>query len=364
MGSYCSLLATLFAPEHALNSRILPDSQVRDASSNEPVQEDPVQVQEDPVQAQSDEDLEIPVPAEPDESGVRSEEQRSRKGKRTLQHVSTKQERQCIVKWMETYSTEVGSPDSICAMTVRNFPSIFGQANMNANLQKASRWWKARDEILAGTESEVSFNCASHRQIGVRKKVMLKADAGRGGKREEWSTWLYPHVLNEFRCLRAAGLKFSPDVLRLVAQNTGKLSCSPAKQEFIERYTAYHLGVLSRGFQSGELDENLQENIDKTHFVVNMDNGRTLGFRGDDHIKYADVVSGGVSMTMVVKVTRGRAGKICSPFMIFQNDNCSYPIRRVPDNIPGVSYRTTSKSFMTTDCFVSRILQGAKSKLG
>ncbi|KAL3691779.1 hypothetical protein R1sor_005430 [Riccia sorocarpa] len=111
-------------------------------------------------------------------------------------------------------------------------------------------------------------------------------------------------------------------------------------------------GKVHRGFQSGILDENLQENVDETHFVINMDNGRTLGFRGDRNIKYADVVSGGVSMTMVVKVTGGRSAKICSPLMIFQNDNCSYPIRGVPDNIPGVSYRTTRKSFMTNACLL------------
>ena len=29
------------------------------------------------------------------------------------------------------------------------------------------------------------------------------------------------------------------------------------------------------------------------HFVMNMDNGKTLGFCGDQVVKYADVVSGG-----------------------------------------------------------------------
>ena len=42
------------------------------------------------------------------------------------------------------------------------------------------------------------------------------------------------------------------------------------------------------------------ENVDETHFIINMDNGKSLGFRGDDTIKYADVVSGGVRITMVV----------------------------------------------------------------
>jgi hypothetical protein len=72
-------------------------------------------------------------------------------------------------------------------------------------------------------------------------------------------------------------------------------------------------------FQLGVLDENLVENADETHFIINMDNGKTLGFRGDDDVKYADVVSGGMGMTMVVRLTGGPGSTICAPFMIFQN---------------------------------------------
>jgi hypothetical protein len=72
------------------------------------------------------------------------------------------------------------------------------------------------------------------------------------------------------------------------------LSCSPAKERQIEMNTAYHLGFLWRGFQSRVFDENLMENLDETHFTVNMDNGRTLGSRGDMVVKYADVVAGGM----------------------------------------------------------------------
>jgi hypothetical protein len=48
--------------------------------------------------------------------------------------------------------------------------------------------------------------------------------------------------------------------------------------------TTYHLGVLQRGFQSREFDENVMENLDETHLVVNLDNGHTLGFRGDTSV--------------------------------------------------------------------------------
>ena len=86
----------------------------------------------------------------------------------------------------------------------------------------------------------------------------------------------------------------------VLLSQTGRLICSPQKEIQIERNAVHHLEVLKRGFDSGLFDENLMENIDETHFVVNMDNGRTLDFRDDTSTKYAEVVSGGDSMTLVV----------------------------------------------------------------
>ena len=82
----------------------------------------------------------------------------------------------------------------------------------------------------------------------------------------------------------------------VLLSQTGHLTCSPEKDIQIERNTVYHLRVLQRGFDSGLFDKNLMENIDETHFVVNMDNDKTLGCRGDMLIKYAEVVSGGDSV--------------------------------------------------------------------
>lgn len=58
-----------------------------------------------------------------------------------------------------------------------------------------------------------------------------------------------------------------------------------AKTKFIEHSITYNIGVLAWAFCSGKLDENLQENINEMHFIVNMDNKRTLGFRGDTQVK-------------------------------------------------------------------------------
>jgi hypothetical protein len=37
--------------------------------------------------------------------------------------------------------------------------------------------------------------------------------------------------------------------------------------------------------------------------IINCGNGKTLRLKSDEHIRYADVVSGRVDMTMVMKVT-------------------------------------------------------------
>jgi hypothetical protein len=126
----------------------------------------------------------------------------------------------------------------------------------------------------------------------------------------------------------------------------GKLSCSPGKEIQIEMQATHHLDVLQRGFQTGIFDENLIENIDETHFVINMDNGRTLRFQGDTIMKYANVVFGSDSMTIVVRISGGCRSLIEAPMLIFTNRNSRYPIRGLDDNIPRVSYRTGSKSWM------------------
>ena len=73
------------------------------------------------------------------------------------------------------------------------------------------------------------------------------------------------------------------------------------KELQIKGARTYHHGVLHKGFESRVFDDNLMENVDETHFVVNLDNGRILGFRGDTTVKYTEVISGGDSMTMVIK---------------------------------------------------------------
>ena len=131
----------------------------------------------------------------------------------------------------------------------------------------------------------------------------------------------------------------------------GRLTCSLEKELQIEKATMYHLGVLQRSFGSGIFDENLMENVDEIHFVVNLDNSRSLGFRGDTTVKYAEVVSGGKPMTMVVRISEGRRSMIEAPMLIFTNSDSNYPIRGLEDNIPGVYYKMGPKGWMDQALF-------------
>ena len=53
--------------------------------------------------------------------------------------------------------------------------------------------------------------------------------------------------------------------------------------------------------------------MDETHFVINCDKGRILDFRVDTEVTYADVVSGGIGMTMMVYITGGRVRELVHP---------------------------------------------------
>jgi hypothetical protein len=195
----------------------------------------------------------------------------------------------------------------------------------------------------------VACSCSRSR-LGQRKQVLMKAALGRGTKRSEWVMWLYPQFFDAFDQFRKTGMKNLSKLLielallvlldptsiytaqsrdpkdnRLLIEKLnhswvqrfmdvhnivllsqrGKLTCSSGKEIQIEMQATHHLDVLQRGFQTSIFDENLIKNIDETHFVINMDNGRTLEFQENTTVKYADVVSGGDSMTMVVRISGG-----------------------------------------------------------
>ena len=196
----------------------------------------------------------------------------------------------------------------------------------------------------------VLITCSRSR-LEKQKQLQTKVTVGCGPKQSKWVLWMYPRLLTAFEQFKSAGVKFSFRLLIELAMSIlldhallytvqfrdpkdsvlftskltpswiqqfmhlysivllsqrGRLSCSLEKELQIKRATTYHLGVLLRGLESEVFDDKLMENVNKTHFIVNLDNGCTLEFRGDTTVKYAKVVSGGDSMTMVIRISRGR----------------------------------------------------------
>ncbi len=132
---------------------------------------------------------------------------------------------------------------------------------------------------------------------------------------------------------------------------SGNLAVSPEKQIEIEKEVSFHLGELKKGFEAGLLDENCVTNADETHFAFNVDNGRTVGFRGQEEVRYADVVFGNEGITIMVRITGGEDAHIEVSMLVFINDKCSYPIHGIPDNVPGACYRTGKRGWIDKRVF-------------
>ena len=88
------------------------------------------------------------------------------------------------------------------------------------------------------------------------------------------------------------------------------------------------------------------KNVNETHFVININNGHTLGFKQDTIVKYAKAISNEDSITMVIRIFQGQRSIIKTPMMIFTNTNSTYLIHGLEDNIHGVCYRIEPKGWM------------------
>ena len=75
------------------------------------------------------------------------------------------------------------------------------------------------------------------------------------------------------------------------------------------------------------------ENMDEAHFIFNMNNHKTLGFRRSKKVNYADVVGGCDWFTMVLRLKGGVDGKLMQPFLIFKNRDRNYSMMNLPDNV-------------------------------
>ena len=331
------------------------------------------------------------------------------KPKSSVHNVLPIESRRAIVKWMVQQEKDCGGKN-LCSLTIKQFPQFFRASGSSSNFMRAKRLWNSRSMYTGKKCVESTMGLSTDNPVHARalervrqqnitrvtksgaQRARVKAFSGRGRKRAAWVEALHTDLRSEFDRLRRLGVKFSHSTLRSLAldvlsnststeyssnfidpktdmplyhkingrwiqsfmeryhivsrAHTGKHKCSPAKEEELALAVAVHLGTVSGLFSSGKLEENFVENADETHFIINVDNGRTLGFAGDKTVKYADVVSGGEGFTMAVRLTGGRDAKIAPPFMIFKNKDRNYPIKNVPDDVPGVAYRTGPKGWM------------------
>lgn len=317
--------------------------------------------------------------------------------RRRAQNVLTKNQKYRIAVWM--VEQENADITKIPSKAVRHFPQLF-RGTDNANISRSMRYWKERHLTISSYKPKGAMNndlyMARAIRSGIRRRIS-KTSSGRGRKRAQWVVELHDDLFDDFCRLRSCGVKLNANLLLMIAKKlvreatcgaygstmrdpksgklvidhinskwierfmfakcivcrvqTGKLSPSAEKIELIEREVAFHLGELYRGFSQKVLDEDCLFNADETHFSVNLDDGHTLAMKGDKNVKYSDVVSGDMGMTMMVMLGGGSKPRFEIPMIIFQNYRCSYPIQGIADNVPGVCYRSGPKGWMDTRVF-------------
>lgn len=92
---------------------------------------------------------------------------------------------------------------------------------------------------------------------------------------------------------------------------------SPAKRELIDRQVAFHIDQLSRNLNSGLLKKEEILNSVETHSINHLYHNQTLSKHGDTEIKYADVVSRGDGLTMMVTLRGNCIGHMEVPLFFF-----------------------------------------------
>ncbi|KAE9104525.1 hypothetical protein PF007_g14021 [Phytophthora fragariae] len=202
------------------------------------------------------------------------------------------------VQWMECDVLDNGEK-GLFGRTVDHFPSLFRSADRRVNMNKARDWWKKRSALQLALEDGRQHKYARS-AMGGRHQLVLKAISGCGRKLDAHWDWLYPQLLQEFERLRRAGLKLSSRLLIDMATTmiedsphevfnkaTGlvlkdKKQVSDVKMAQIEQSVTHHLGTLKRMFDDEVLDPSQQFNMDESHFVIDLDDSKTLDFRGAD----------------------------------------------------------------------------------
>lgn len=124
---------------------------------------------------------------------------------------------------------------------------------------------------------------------------------------------------------------------RIVSRvQTGKLLTIVKKRELIEWEAEFHLGEIKRTFYARTLDKIGIFNSDETDLIVDINDGRTLAMKGENVVKFGDVVSGDVVMNIMVMQGVAPGYALIFQWWCSKMKKCSHPIQGVPDDVPGV----------------------------
>ena len=264
--------------------------------------------------------------------------------------------------------------------------------------KRHSKWYVNRTSFLHAQQTPENKRLSvSSRTVNgvVAKRIAVNSFYGRGKRRHDWVEFLHAVLLCEFERYVAADVQLSRASLRdvslhviheedslfgtkhldntsnmpivnhvtmkffdcsmsrfiiVIRKQSGLLSRSASRVQFIHKQVGYHLAEMKRRFDTG-MDQNMVENMDETHFLFDLHNCETLGFLGCTTVNFADVLSVGEGMTLVLRIYGVENAKVEALFMIFKNRNFSYPINGVADNIEGVSYRTGPRGWMDRRVF-------------
>lgn len=133
--------------------------------------------------------------------------------------------------------------------------------------------------------------------------------------------------------------------------HTGKRILTDGQMKFIEHEVVLHRGKLIWGFENRTCTEEHVVNAEKTHFCVDLNDGRTLAMEADQNVNLADAVRGSLGMSMMLMLGEGANARMEILVMTFESDRCSYPIQGIPGTVLVVYYITDPKEWMDSQFF-------------
>lgn len=87
-------------------------------------------------------------------------------------------------------------------------------------------------------------------------------------------------------------------------------------------------------------------NADETHFLSNMNNGKTLVFTSGGEVRYSDLTSRSEGMKILVRINENSSPREGPPLLIFKSKRIHYLITGVLGSVSKLSYQTGPKSLM------------------